>query len=287
MTRSILRTPDGTPVVIGDRIGRGGEGTVYTVANADRLALKLYHQLGAVRESHLKALIKATRFGASPAVAWPKQRVLDQSKATVGFLMDAYCDAKPIHELYTPLSRRNCFPAANAAFLKRTALNLSRVVARLHDDGFVIGDLNHSSVLVFPNATVRLVDADSFPVAPNFICRVGTPEYMSAGLQGADLNLVSRSPHHDMFALSVLIYQLLFDGRHPFAGYGGRPKATLADNIIKVKRYQLTDQQKMFLQIRLGATQARLAIDLFQASFSHTRLQIEQAHAWVAALSAS
>lgn len=287
MTLSVLRTPDGTPVVIGDRIGRGGEGTVYTVANAERLALKLYHEPAAVREGHLKALIKATRFGASPAVAWPRRRVLDQSKATVGFLMDAYCDAKPIHELYTPLSRRNCFPAANAAFLKRTALNLSRVVARLHDDGFVIGDLNHSSVLILPNATVRLVDADSFPLAPNFICRVGTPEYMSADLQGADLNVVPRSPRHDMFALSVLIYQLLFDGRHPFAGYGGRPKATLADNIVRVKRYQLTDQQTTALQIRLGETQAPLAANLFQTSFSQTRGQIEPAKAWVATLSAS
>lgn len=287
MSRPILRTPDGTPVVIGDRIGRGGEGTVYTVTNATRLALKLYHEHVAEREHHLKSLIKATRHGASSAVAWPKRRVVDQSKATVGFLMEAFRDARPIHELYTPLSRRTCFPAADDAFLKRTALNLSRVVARLHDDGFIIGDLNHSSVLVLPNATVRLVDADSFPLAPDFICRVGTPEYMSSDLQGADLNHASRSPRHDMFALSVLIYQLLFNGRHPFAGYGGRPKAALSDNIKRVKHYQLTDEQKLHLHNRLGANQTPVAVELFQASFSHARVEIKDAHAWVAALAAT
>lgn len=287
MSSLILRTTDGTPVVIGSRIGRGGEGTVYTVANAERLALKIYHEHGVAREDHIQSLIDATRSGASAAVAWPKRRVLDPSKATVGFLMEAFCDARPIHELYTPFSRRTCFPAANSAFLRRTALNLARVVARVHDDGFVIGDLNHSSVLVLPNATVRLVDADSFPLAPNFICRVGTPEYMPFELQGADLNLVPRSPRHDVFALSVLIYQLLFDGRHPFAGYGGRPKTALADNISRVKRYQLSDPQRNVLHNRLGVTKAPSIIGLFEASFSRTSKEMGNAHAWVGALAAN
>lgn len=280
----MLRTTDGTPVVIGHRIGRGGEGTVYTVANAERLALKIYHEHGAGREHHIQSLIEATRSGASAAVAWPKRRVLDPSKATVGFLMEAFCDARPIHELYTPFSRRTCFPAANFAFLRRTALNLARVVARVHDDGFVIGDLNHSSVLVLPNATVRLVDADSFPLAPNFICRVGTPEYMPFDLQGADLNTVPRSPRHDIFALSVLIYQLLFDGRHPYAGYGGRPKAALADNITRVKRYQLSDQQRNVLHNRFGMTRTPALTDLFQTSFSQGRGSVSNAQSWADAL---
>lgn len=280
----MLRTTDGTPVVIGHRIGRGGEGTVYTVANAERLALKIYHEHVAGREHHIQSLIEATRSGASAAVAWPKRRVLDPSKATVGFLMEAFCDARPIHELYTPFSRRTCFPAANFAFLRRTALNLARVVARVHDDGFLIGDLNHSSVLVLPNATVRLVDADSFPLAPNFICRVGTPEYMPFDLQGADLNTVPRSPRHDIFALSVLIYQLLFDGRHPYAGYGGRPKAALADNITRVKRYQLSDQQRNVLHNRFGMTRTPALTDLFQTSFSQGRGSVSNAQSWADAL---
>lgn len=286
MTKQMLRTNDGTPVVIGQRLGRGGEGTVYTVENASRLALKLYHEPARDRAPRLQALIERTKAGASSAVAWPRRCVLDQTRATVGFLMEAYSDARPIHELYTPLSRRTYFPAANDAFLVRAALNLARVVARLHDDGFVIGDLNHSSVLVLPNATVRLVDADSFPLAPHFICPVGTPEYLSADLQGADLRTVRRQPQHDVFALSVLIYQLLFDGRHPFAGYGGRPSANLADNIRRVKRYSVTDRKRANLSGKLGSDRGVLAKDLFQKVFSSAHASKVNARAWVDVLSA-
>lgn len=287
MTEPVLWTADGMPVVVGQRLGRGGEGTVYEVSNASRLALKLYHDGDVDREQRLQSLIDRTRTGVSSAVAWPQRRVLDRSMATVGFLMEAYTDGRPIHELYTPLSRRTYFPAAGSAFLVRAALNLARVVARLHADGFVIGDLNHSSVLILPNATVRLVDADSFPLAPRFICRVGTPEYLPASLQDADLSSVSRSPRHDVFALSVLIYQLLVDGRHPFAGYGARPSANLAANIRRVKRYQISEWQSGQLFRKLGRSRIAPAEDLFQRIFSRSRSEAVGAHDWVAVLAAT
>lgn len=288
MTGLLLRTGDGTPVVLGQRLGRGGEGSVYTVVNSSRLAVKVYHDHANNddRERRLRALIKATGSGASPAVAWPKQRVMDHSGRTVGFLMESFPDARPIHELYTPLSRRTYFPAAHRGFLVRAALNLARVVARLHDDRFVVGDLNHSSVLVLPDATVRIVDADSFPIPPDFICRVGTPEYMPAELQHADLGLVKRQSHHDVFALSVLIYQLLLGGRHPFAGYGGRPSANLGDNIRRVKRYQFTARQRADLAAALSDERNVTVPCLFESIFTRSSRKKQTSEAWVAALSA-
>lgn len=286
MNGLMLRTGNGTPVVLGQRLGRGGEGSVYTVVNSARLAVKIYHdsQDSDDRERRLRALIEATGSGASPAVAWPRQRVMDQSGATVGFLMESFPDARPIHELYTPLSRRTYFPAANRPFLARAALNLARVVARLHDENFVIGDLNHSSVLVLPDATARLVDADSFPLPPDFICRVGTPEYMPAELQDADLRLVKRQFHHDVFAVSVLIYQLLLGGCHPFAGHGGRPSAHLRDNIRKIKRYQLTARQRADLAVSLGNGRALKVACLLESAFTRSSMKSVAARSWVAVL---
>lgn len=286
MNGPMLRTADGTPVVLGRRLGRGGEGAVYMVANAHRLALKLYHDDPTGRAERLEALIRMARSNPSPAVAWPRQRVFDLNRATAGFLMEAYPDARPVHELYTPLSRRTFFPSANDAFLARVALNLARVVARLHADGFVIGDLNHSSVLVVPDATVRVVDVDSFPLAPDFICRVGTPEYMPAELQGADLGSVGRKAHHDVFALSVLIFQLLFAGRHPFAGYGGRPSSSLADNIRRTRRFTLSERQRARLGVALPGAQATVVTELFHAVFARALLKRQSARSWVSALTA-
>jgi hypothetical protein len=76
-------------------------------------------------------------------------------------------------------------------------------------------------VLVNPRAGVTLVDADSFQVpgpAGVFRCRVGKAEYTPPELQ--DICLAGRDlgPEHDAFALGVLIFQLLMQGLHPFAG---------------------------------------------------------------------
>jgi DNA-binding helix-hairpin-helix protein with protein kinase domain len=51
-----------------------------------------------------------------------------------------------------------------------------------------------------------------------FLCQVGTPEYTPPELQGAQFDRVERSPNHDNFGLAVLLFQILFMGRHPFSG---------------------------------------------------------------------
>jgi DNA-binding helix-hairpin-helix protein with protein kinase domain len=44
------------------------------------------------------------------------------------------------------------------------------------------------------------------------------PEFTPPELQGKDFGNVTRTPQHDAFGLSILIFYLLFLGRHPFMG---------------------------------------------------------------------
>lgn len=284
MTSSHLRTLDGRPVVLGKRLGRGGEGAVHLIANAPGYAVKVYHEYDARRSARLSAALRTDYAHSVPAVAWPRRLVMDQEGRKVGFIMEAYPDARPVHDLYTPLSRRIHFPNVGWPFLVRAALNLARVVARLHADGIVIGDLNHSSVMVLPVATVRLVDADSFPHPPDCVCLVGTPEYLPAELQRADLAVARRRPRHDVFALSVLVYQLLFDGRHPFAGYGGRPSPNVADNIRRVRRYVLGDRERSILARRFGPELGNTIGAVLCAAFARKGCNDDGARRWVEVL---
>jgi DNA-binding helix-hairpin-helix protein with protein kinase domain len=106
-------------------------------------------------------------------------------------------------------------------YLMRAARNLAVTVRCLHDWGYVIGDLSAANLLVSPRALVTLVDTDScqVPAADRvFRCAVGTPEYTPPELQGARFADVDRDPAHDAFGLAVLIFQLLMQGTHPFAG---------------------------------------------------------------------
>ncbi|HLJ53973.1 MAG TPA: hypothetical protein VKT77_02985, partial [Chthonomonadaceae bacterium] len=135
-------------------------------------------------------------------------------------------NSRVIDEFYNPRARLEQCALFHYEYLHVAARNLAVAVKSLHQRGYVIGDVKQSNILVTPNALVTLVDTDSFQVhdaaaGHTYRCPVGTPEFTPAELQGAvapDL----LAPHHDLFGLGVLIFQLLMEGSHPFAGaYSG------------------------------------------------------------------
>jgi DNA-binding helix-hairpin-helix protein with protein kinase domain len=107
----------------------------------------------------------------------------------------------------------------------RAALNTARAFAVLHQAGHLVGDVNHGGVRISPDATVRLIDTDSFQVSHQgrtFLCEVGVQDFTPPELQGKAFKQVTRTANHDSFGLAVLIFQMLMNGRHPFAGrYSG------------------------------------------------------------------
>ena len=76
-------------------------------------------------------------------------------------------------------------------------------------------------MLVFKDATVRLIDCDSFQVQDKsrlLPCGVGVPEFIPPELQGKDAGSVTRDVEHDRFGLAMLTFFLLMMGRNPYAG---------------------------------------------------------------------
>ncbi len=125
------------------------------------------------------------------------------------------------HLLYSPKSRRSAFPEAQFPFVLHAALNVVRAVATVHEAGQVVGDLNHGNLLVSNSATVVLIDCDSFQITTAgtiYPCIVGVPDFTPPELQGVSFARVRRTPQHDAFGLAVLVFKILFLGRHPFAG---------------------------------------------------------------------
>jgi DNA-binding helix-hairpin-helix protein with protein kinase domain len=235
----------GKPATLSRRIGRGGEGDVYLVADQPDVAVKLYtvDALGD-RPAKIHALVSARLGEKEPLVAFPLAEVTSNSGKFVGFAMRLIAGCKPLHELYAPGSRKLHFPQADFRFLVRTAANVARAVAAVHRNGCVIGDINHSGILVSPKAMVALIDADSFQVmtsAGQFLCKVGVPEYTPPELQGKSLAGVMRTPNHDAFGLAVVIFQLLFMGRHPFVGTVRRGDIPPIHENIAAHRYVYTD----------------------------------------------
>ena len=213
---------DGKPIRLSERLGKGGEGEVYALDGNNGLAVKYYTVHDAhTREAKIRCMVAEQLSAKSPLVAFPMALVFDKARKFVGFVMARISGHQPLHELYSPGARRAAFPQANYRFLVMCAGNIARAIGMTHASGCVVGDINHSGVLVSPKAKVTLIDADSFQVSDgskHYLCKVGVPEYTPPELQGLPLGGIVRTPNHDAFGLAVVVFQLLFMGRHPFSG---------------------------------------------------------------------
>ena len=212
---------------LGKRLGRGGEGDVYVLENQPGKAVKLYKDgLRQSREGKVRAMVGGGLAATTSLVAFPAEIVTDAKGGFAGFVMRLVAGYRPIHELYSPKSRKREFPKADFRFLVRVAQNVARAVATVHQSGCVIGDFNHSGILVAADATVALIDADSFQFTLNgtsYPCLVGVPEFTPPELHGKSLGAVERKREHDNFGLAVVIFHLLAMGKHPYAGrYAGK-----------------------------------------------------------------
>lgn len=215
------------PVALGPELGRGGEGAVYALeGRADDVA-KLYLAAPDTRKAEKLRAMASARFAPLASVAaWPKDLLVDATGRPHGFVMRRVKSHWDAHQLYSPKSRSHAFPEADFRFLVHVGTNISRAFALAHGHGTVIGDVNHGNVMVGADGTVILIDCDSFQIAADtsvFPCDVGVPLFTAPELQGQTLRGRLRSPDHDRFGLAVLLFHLLFMGRHPFAGrYLGR-----------------------------------------------------------------
>lgn len=219
------------------QLGKGGEGDVFALAGRSDRAVKIYKiELRGSRESKVRAMIDGQLAGATSLVAFPSEVVTDASGNFLGFTMRLVAGYRALHELYSPKSRKMHFPKADYRFLVRVAQNVARAVATVHQAGCVIGDLNHSGILVGQDATVALIDADSFQFSikgRSYPCVVGTEDFTPPELHGGSLANVTRTHAHDNFGLAVAIFQLLAMGKHPYAGRYSGPDLSLGQSIAQ------------------------------------------------------
>lgn len=258
-------------IMLERELARGGEGTIYAVKDKPHLVAKIFHKPSPEKTAKLNAMLDNPPDDPTQAslshisIAWPAQLIKDKNGDCVGFTMP-YIDARvgfPLLKMYNPRDRRSLQCNFSWAYLLRMACNLASIIEALHDKGYVIGDLNESNILVTTEALVTLVDCDSIQVPKTsgqhptyFLCTVGKPEYTPPELQGKDFSKEVRKSYHDSFALAVLIFLMLMEGRHPFSGSskGNSEPRTIAQNIRERDFPYLAGSTQQLLKLALPFT---------------------------------
>jgi DNA-binding helix-hairpin-helix protein with protein kinase domain len=166
-------------------------------------------------------MVAMARDELTPFAAWPTAVVTNPERKQVLGIVLPRANGMEIHSLYTPANRKRLFPEADWRFLVRVATAFAAGVQALHRNGIVIGDINQGNCLVASNAVVKFIDCDSFQIQTakrTYRCEVGVPHFTPPELQGVSFSEVDRTVDHDGFGLAVMIFHLLFAGRHPFVG---------------------------------------------------------------------
>lgn len=215
----------GRPVVRGQQIGRiGGEGAVHEATSHPGHVVKIYHQAAdTAKASKLDHMKRQASADILSFAAWPRHLVWDQSaNSIVGFIMPKV-HGREIHQIYSFKERMVYFPQVRWDFLIQVAINCAQALHDIHRVGVVIGDINEGNILVKNDATIALIDCDSFQATHAsgyaWTCDVGIAHWTPPELQAAkSFRGVIRTQNHDRFGLALLVFHLLFMGRHPFAG---------------------------------------------------------------------
>ena len=266
----VYRNKDGVQVALGEVLSRGGEGFIHDVPAMPYSVAKVWRKPDARQARKLDVLLSRppnlrvdamTRF----ELAWPTDVLYDDAGATRGYVMPKV----PLDDYDELVSY--CIPAARRMLeekrgsqiskleLLTIARNLCEAFGAVHEAGYVIGDVNHTNILVRQDGKLFIIDIDSIQAkdpqtGETHRCTVGKEDFTPPRLIGQRFEDVDRTAQDDLFGLAVLIFQLLMNGSHPY------DPVDQAGGQGLVRRENMSKGHSPY--INLDANQARAIIDL-------------------------
>lgn len=227
MNGAAYRDHRGDPLTLGEELGAGGEGSVFTLPDRPGLCAKIYRpDKAAARADKIRAMLaRPPPRRLRGDLAWPAAPIYTDAEPAsfAGFVMPMRREVIELFRLLVPDERMAVAGWLTYRDLCAVAGRLARLVARVHRAGHCVGDLKPQNILVAPlSGSVSLIDTDSFQIRDEagrtHRSIVVTPEYTAPELCGVDPGAADSTPMSDAFALAILIHQILLGGAHPFEG---------------------------------------------------------------------
>ncbi|QDV73663.1 Protein kinase domain protein [Planctomycetes bacterium K2D] len=227
MTKRVTLEVSDYALDLGRPLGSGAYSDVFPHSTNPSRVLKVLRGEADVQKLRWLKSVSLTPSDPEHDYALPGDLAIDSEGRVVGYAMPAAPTGAL--DLEYVLGASGWLPMS---YLIRVARNHARSVADLHRAGLVRGDLPNS--LVTDAGAVFEVDLDSvacYENGLNYSCNTGKWEYAAPELIPVLESCNFRSmTGHDVWALGVVIFQLVMAGVHPFdchwLGAGDRPKLT-------------------------------------------------------------
>lgn len=218
-------------------IGSGAQAKVIKVAlGTENYAAKIFHAVTPQLINKIRAMIENPPDSVTaevsgvvyPQLTWPLRLLYDwQSGRVVGYLMQLVNlkSSFTLDYFYDHNLRKKLSSPEEGALSCRLeiAQNLSKVVADLHKLGHYCIDFKPQNIRVFKSThVVTLIDCDGFSVVDKAGLRypadLVSTDYIAPEATNSHLQVDSLGEQQDLYALAVIIFQLLNQGLHPFQG---------------------------------------------------------------------
>ncbi len=260
-----------------ERIGCGSEGVVYTVETPEPQSTRTTQVMQPTQGADVPLVAKlipdpqdppayrrrierlvrqrreprtvALLSGVPCRLAWPLASVRTRGGAEGYLMADMRGAFRPLTHLLIPAARQELMPLAGWPTALRAAAALARLLAEVHAEGYVVGDLKPDNLWVNGQGETAMADVDSWQFADGretFPGRMRTPGYTAPERTGPAA--APLAPTCDDFVLAVLVHQLLMSGLHPFTGHpaDGSRYLSLDDN-MRCGRSRLLDPLSVVL----------------------------------------
>lgn len=233
-----LPTSGGDRVTLIDRLGAGGEGTVYLTDKGD--IAKIYHRekLSKLRSEKLEIMV--TSGLCEEGICWPTSILFSKERRPIGYCMPR-AKGFPIQPtLFQRHLLSNRFPTWTRRELVVCAQSILEKISVLHRNNILIGDINPLNITVASENEVYLIDTDSYQI-DGYPCPVGTVNFTAPEIQGKKYSTYLRTQGHENFAIATLLFMILLPGKTPYSHQGGE------DIITNIKKglfpYPLKDMR--------------------------------------------
>lgn len=219
-------------LMLGRQLGEGAAGKVHALPDMQGFAAKIYHSDAESRKHEAKIELMlanppelpalAYENHSYPQIAWPEAKLYDRAGMFIGFVMPEidFARSTSLVNLLQKSSRRAEKISDYYGYRVLVARNLAAVFVELHRAGHHMIDMKPANLRFYPAVSwMAVVDTDGFSIAG--------PDRRMPAEQVSDEYIAPESwqkkpaelgVEQDLFALAVIVFQLLDNGVHPFAG---------------------------------------------------------------------